>query len=147
MKKEKGKKEEEKPVTVVEKWNRDIKGMRATAKGMKQTAKSMRETAKNFRKQSMKRANMRMEAFRNSFTNDIKGIETTVGDLRKEVKAFAGQCHRDVRLMRAAVVKMQNKLNLHRAKVNDYRAKFKSDAKGMRDIVKGMAIHIWGTTA
>ncbi len=126
MKKGEVKKEEEKPVTVVEKWNRDIEGMK--------------ETAKNFREQSIKRANMRMEAFRNSFTNDIKRIETTIGNLRKEAKAFMGQCHKDMGSMRATVVKMQ-------AKTNDYKAKFKNNINGMRDTVKGMAIHIWGTTA
>jgi len=119
MKKEKGKEEEEKPITVVEKWNRDIKGMR--------------ETAKNLQEQSIKRADMRMKAFRNSFTNDIKQIETTLGNLRKEAKAFTGQCHRDIESMRA--------------KVKDYKAKFENDVSGMRDIVKGMAIRIWGTTA
>jgi len=133
MKKEKGKEEEEKPVTVVEKWNRDIKGMR-------ETAKSMKETAKNLQKQSIKRANMRMEAFRNSFTNDIKQIETTLGNLRKEAKAFMGQCHRDVGSMRTTVKKMQEKLN-------DYKAKVKNDINGMRETVKEMEIHIWGTTA
>ena len=126
MKKEKGKEEEEKPITVVEKWNRDIKGMR-------ETAKSMKETAKNLQEQSIKRANMRMEAFRNSFTNDIKQIETTLGNLRKEAKAFTGQCHREIRSMQETL--------------KEYKAKFENDINGMRDIVKGMEIHIWGTTA
>jgi len=119
MKKEKGKEEEEKPVTVVEKWNRDIKGMRTTAK--------------NLQEQSIKRANMRMKAFRNSFTNDIKQIETTLGNLRKEAKAFTGQCHREIRSMQETL--------------KEYKAKFENDINGMRDIVKGMEIHIWGTTA
>jgi len=140
MKKGEVKKEEEKPVTVVEKWNRDIEGMR-------KTAKSMKETAKNLREQSIKQANMRMKAFRNSFTNDIKQIETTTGNLRKEAKAFMGQCHRDIGSMRATVVKMQEKLNAHKAKVNDYKAKFENDVNGMMDTVKGVTIHIWGTTA
>jgi len=140
MKKEKGKEEEEKPVTVVEQWNRDIKGMGATAN-------SMKETAKNLREQSIKQAHMRMKAFRNTFTNDIKQIETTIGNLRKEAKAFMEQCHRDMGSMRATVVKMQEKLNIHKAKVNDYKAKFENDVNGMMETVKGMTIHIWGTTA
>ena len=147
MKKEKGKEEEEKPITVVEKWNRDIKGMRERAKGIREATKSMKEATKNFRKQSIKRANTRMEAFRSSFTNDIKQIETTIGNIHKEVKAFKGQCRKDIGLMRATVVKMQEKLNLHNMKANDYKAKFENDVNGMRDIVKGVEIHIWGTAA